>query len=66
MNWDEYFFDIIKSVSKKSKDPSTQVGCLIVSPNNEIVSTGFNGFPRGVEDRYEVVPERYNIHIYFQ
>jgi dCMP deaminase len=59
MNWDEYFFDIIGSISKKSKDPSTMVGCLIVSPNNEIVSSGFNGFPRGVEDNPTVVAERY-------
>jgi dCMP deaminase len=59
MNWDEYFFEIIESIPKKSKDPSTKVGCLIVSPNNEIVSSGFNGFPRKVEDDLEIVPERY-------
>lgn len=63
MNWDEYFFDIIKSVQKKSKDPSTKVGCIIVSPYNEIVSTGFNGFPRGVEDRQDKVPARYQREI---
>ena len=59
MNWDEYFFDIILSISKKSKDPSTTVGCLIVSSNNEIVSSGFNGFPRGVKDGPTKVPDRY-------
>jgi len=58
-NWDKYFFDIIQVISTKSKDPSTKVAAIIVSPNNEIVSTGFNGFPRGVEDNPEVVPERY-------
>lgn len=50
MDWDEYFFEIIKSVAIKSKDPSTSVGCILVSPFNEIISTGFNGFPRGVKD----------------
>lgn len=60
MIWDEYFFDIVKSVSHKSKDQSTCVGCIIVSQQNEIVSTGFNGFPRGVEDKYDVVRERYD------
>lgn len=50
MDWDEYFFDIIKKIEKKSKDPSTRVGCVIVTPEHEIVTTGFNGFPRGVED----------------
>jgi len=50
MNWDEYFFDICKAVAAKSKDVSTHVGCVIVGPNHEIRSTGFNGFPMGVYD----------------
>jgi dCMP deaminase len=62
MDWDEYFFDIIKPISKKSKD-RTKVGCIIVSPYNEIVSTGFNGFPRVVEDRPDIAPERYQREI---
>ena len=33
-----------------SKDPSTKVGCVIVGVDNEIRSTGFNGFPRGIRD----------------
>lgn len=33
-----------------SKDRSTRVGCVIVSPTGEVVSTGFNGMPRGVDD----------------
>lgn len=37
-------------VATASKDPSTQVGCVIVNPARQIVSTGFNGFPRGVDD----------------
>ena len=44
MNWHEYFINIAKEVSKKSKDPSSQVGAVIVNKNNEVVSTGFNGF----------------------
>jgi len=59
MNWDEYFFNIVRTISVKSKDPSTNVGCIVVSQNNEVVSTGFNGFPRGVEDNVSTVPERY-------
>jgi dCMP deaminase len=50
MNWDEYFISIAKLVSTKSKDRSTKVGAVIVGPNKNIVSTGFNGFPRGVND----------------
>jgi len=40
-----------------SKDPSTKVGAVIASPNGELVSTGYNGLPRGADDsefsRYE-------------
>lgn len=48
MNWDEYFLSIAEVVSKKSKDPSTKVGCVIVSPDHDILSTGYNGFASGV------------------
>jgi dCMP deaminase len=33
-----------------SKDPSTRVGAVIVGPDREVRSVGFNGFPRGIED----------------
>lgn len=51
--WDNYFIRMAMLIATKSKDPSTQVGCVIVGSDNEIRSTGFNGFPRGVhETRY--------------
>ncbi len=50
MNWDQYFIKMAQLVSSKSKDRSTQVGCVIVGPQNEVRSTGFNGFPRGIDD----------------
>jgi len=53
--WDDYFFDIIDVVATKSKDPSTQFGCVIVGPDNELRSSGYNSFPRGLNDN---VPER--------
>lgn len=56
MTWVKYFMSIALTVSKKSKDQSTQVGAIIVGPGNEIISTGFNGMPRGVNDD---VPERH-------
>jgi len=37
-------------ISEWSKDPSTKVGCVVVGPDREIRSTGFNGFPRGIQD----------------
>lgn len=64
-NWIQFFFDICNTISKKSKDPSTKVGCVIVNSGNSIISTGYNGFPIGVQDdiinnykRYER-PEKY-------
>jgi len=64
MSWDDYFFNICKAVSAKSKDKNTQVGCVIVGLHKEVRSTGFNGIPIGVQDddrvaeRYER-PEKY-------
>jgi dCMP deaminase len=53
--WNERFIGLAKHVALWSKDPSTQVGAVVVDEQHRIVSLGFNGFPRGVEDK----PERY-------
>ncbi len=50
-DWDQYFMTMAYLVSMKSKDPSTRVGAVIVGPDHEIRSTGYNGLPRGVADR---------------
>lgn len=42
--------DMAELVAGWSKDPSTKVGAVIVSPDNYVVSVGFNGFPRGIHD----------------
>ena len=52
-SWDKYFFEICNVISKKSKDNSTKVGCVIVNSGNSIISTGFNGFPIGVKQIWE-------------
>ncbi len=49
--WDHRFLDLADTIAKWSKDPSRGVGAVIVSPSRQILSTGFNGLPRGVEDR---------------
>lgn len=48
--WDEYFLVIAMAVSVKSKDPKCSVGAVIVSKDNLVLSTGFNGLARGVHD----------------
>jgi len=56
MNWNKYFINMLDSISQKSKDRTTKVGSIIVGEHNNILSTGFNGFPRGVtEDIREVM-----------
>ena len=50
ISWDEYFMGIAMLAAKRSKDPNTQVGACIVSPDNIIISTGYNGMPKGCSD----------------
>ena len=50
ISWDEYFMGVPLLASCRSKDPNTQVGACIVSPENIILSTGYNGFPVGCSD----------------
>jgi dCMP deaminase len=59
LSWNNYFINLAQFVSLKSKDPSTKVGCVLIGPENQILSTGFNGFPMGVEDDILKVPARY-------
>ena len=51
--WQKYFLDIAHRTAKMSKDPSTKVGAVLVGPDRQIVSTGYNGFPRGIDDSDE-------------
>lgn len=51
ISWDEYFMGIAQLSALRSKDPSTQVGACIVDANNKVVSIGYNGMPRGIDDK---------------
>lgn len=62
-NWNEHFIRIADlEIAQSSEDKSSKVGCVLVK-NREIISTGYNGFPRGCNDsipeRHER-PEKYN------
>jgi len=54
--WTRRYLDIAKEVSTWSKDPSKQIGAVAVGDKGQILSQGYNGFPRGVKD----TKERYN------
>ena len=62
--WDVRFLKLAKEVSTWSKDPSTQVGAVLVNGNNNICGIGYNGFPKRICDdnrlsnrdrKYEIV-----------
>ena len=56
--WDEWFLGMAAYVATGSKDPSTKVGAVIVRPDRTVLSTGFNGFPKGIVDAPEVLADR--------
>jgi dCMP deaminase len=49
-NWDEFWMGMAFMISRKSKDPSTKLGVVLVTTANDLVSVGWNGFPRGVRE----------------
>jgi dCMP deaminase len=63
MKWDRRFLELSDVIARWSKDPSRGVGAVIVSPSRQIVATGFNGLPRGIEDRPERLerPVKYDL-----
>ena len=66
MNWKEYFRNIAHQVKLKSKDKYTQIGAVIVGADNEIVSTGYNSFPRGIYDNEPLRQERPEKYFWFE
>ncbi len=52
MNKDDYGMELAKTASLRSKDPSTVVGAAILDPSGRVVSLGYNGAARGVDDKY--------------
>lgn len=56
--WHNYFLELALVNARMSKDPSTKVGAVIVGPDREVRSMGFNGFPRGIEDSAERLNDR--------
>lgn len=64
-DWLEYFRNIAEAVKLKSKDQSTKIGVVIVGKDNEIVSTGYNSFPRGIDDSLSERQERPEKYYWF-
>ena len=65
-SWEKYFMDVAYKVAERSKDPSTQVGAVLVNPENYIVGTGYNGFVQGVKETAKLWerPRKYDLVIH--
>ena len=66
VSWDQYFINIAKEVAQKSKDPSSKVGCVIVTEDNRPISFGYNGHVSKCDEQlmsYER-PIKYNLIIH--
>jgi dCMP deaminase len=63
LSWDRKYLKLALHVAGWSKDPSTKVGAVLVGDTNEVISLGFNGPPRGVNDD---VPERWERPLKYQ
>ena len=66
MEWKDYFKNIAHQVKLKSKDINTQIGAVIVGKSNEIVSSGYNSFPRGIKDDLDWRQERPEKYYWFE
>ena len=58
VTWDETFINLSNEIAKRSKDQNTKLGTVIVGPDNEIRATGYNSFPRGINDNIQERQER--------
>lgn len=49
-DWDERYLNLAQHISTWSKDPSRKIGAVVVGDGGQILSIGYNGFPRGIKD----------------
>lgn len=64
--WDTRFLQMAWMVASWSKDPSTQVGCVLVDDRRIVRGLGYNGFPRGVCDCEERLNDRDQKYLFVQ
>ncbi len=50
LTWEEFFINQTLLVALRSPDPSTKCGAIIVSPDNRVIASGYNGLPRGMSN----------------
>ena len=65
--WGDRYIHLAKEISTWSKDPSTKVGAVVIGNNGEVLSQGYNGFPRGIKDTPQRLKDRekkYNLVVH--
>ncbi len=65
--WGDRYINLAKEISTWSKDPSTKVGAVVIGNNGEVLSQGYNGFPRSIKDTPERLKDRekkYNLVVH--
>ena len=65
--WGKRYRDLAKEISTWSKDPSTKVGAVVIGNNGEVLSQGYNGFPRSIKDTPQRLKDRekkYNLVVH--
>jgi len=60
--WDSRFMDVANLISTWSKDPDNKVGAVLVSVDNRILSTGYNGLPKNVDHYTSVCKRERTVH----
>lgn len=65
--WLDVFLDLARTIARRSKDPSTQCGAVLVSADHRVLSTGFNGPPPQLDDMtvpWDERPAKYDFVIH--
>ena len=56
--WDMRYLQLAEEVAGWSKDPSTKIGAIAVGAKGQVLSQGYNGFPRGIDDHVDLYKDR--------
>tara|TARA_R100000027_G_scaffold44531_1_gene33554 strand:- start:138 stop:617 length:480 start_codon:yes stop_codon:yes gene_type:complete len=56
--WDMRYLQLAEEVANWSKDPSTKIGAIAVGAKGQVLSQGYNGFPRGIDDHVDLYKDR--------
>jgi len=65
-DWDSYFMTMVYLVSTRSKDESSKLGAVVVGPDNEVRSIGYNSFVRGINDYVPGRQQRPEKYLWFE